>query len=72
MKKEFAIAEQRIEDLTAWYIDVITEAARLAGGRVALGKKLGRDKSYVTVTLARGDFGALRECVRRIVEKNLI
>lgn len=72
MKEEFKIAEDRIRDLQLWYIDVIYAAADKAGGKTKLARALGRDNSFIHVTLARQDFGALRECVRRIVEKKLI
>lgn len=69
MKREFEIAEQRIEDLKQWYIAVIEHAAERAGGRTHLSELLGVDRSFITVTLKRGDFGALREAVRRIINK---
>lgn len=72
LKKEFDIAEQRIEDLRQWYIAVINEAAERAGGKTLLAGRLGRDRSFIHVTLAREDFGALREAVRKIVERGLI
>lgn len=72
MKDQFHVAEQRIADLKAWYIDVIYEAAERAGGKTKLAHLLHRDRSFIHVTLARGDFGALREAVRKIIEGGLI
>lgn len=69
MGEQFDGYETTIDRIREWYISAIRDSATIAGGITLLSEQIGCDRSFLSVTLKRKNFGALREALRRILKK---